>query len=56
MLITMITDNEEVSIFWVGLGASPQQINDLFGVDDILDLSPNLVRPSHHPSSRSWLM
>jgi protein transport protein SEC24 len=36
-------DNEEMSIFWVGLAASPQQIQDLFGVDDIQHLTTNLV-------------
>ena len=39
-----ILDNEEMMVFWVGSSVSPQLLQDLFGVDDIMTLSPRTVR------------
>lgn len=38
-------DNEETIIFWIGAGASPQLLQDLFGQDDFMSISPHTVRP-----------
>ena len=43
IFITPTTDNEETTIFWVGSSASPQLLNDLFGVDDINSINPYMV-------------
>ena len=32
-------------ILWIGAGASPQLLLDMFGVDDFVNLDPHLVSP-----------
>ncbi|KAJ3550127.1 hypothetical protein NMY22_g625 [Coprinellus aureogranulatus] len=34
-------DNEETIIFWLGAGVSPQLLQDLFGQDDFMSISPH---------------
>jgi protein transport protein SEC24 len=36
-------DNEDTIIFWIGAGASPQLLQDLFGIDDFMSFSPQTV-------------
>lgn len=44
-LDSKMADNEEMAVFWLGSGASPALIRDLFGAEDIANLRPNLVHP-----------
>jgi protein transport protein SEC24 len=43
-LHVLVIDNEEMAVFWVGLSVNPSQIRDLFGVEDVGELDPRLVR------------
>ncbi|THH07856.1 hypothetical protein EW146_g9184 [Bondarzewia mesenterica] len=36
-----LIDNEEMMVFWIGAGASPQLLLDLFGVDDFVNIDPH---------------
>lgn len=37
-----LVDNEDMMILWIGAGASPQLLLDMFGVDDFVNLDPHL--------------
>lgn len=38
-----ISDNEEMTMLWIGDSVSPQLLLDLVGVDDIYSVDPKMV-------------
>ena len=43
LLLVEILDNDEMVVFWIGSGASPQLLRDLFGVDDYMSIDRRMV-------------
>ncbi|EIM88784.1 protein transporter SEC24 [Stereum hirsutum FP-91666 SS1] len=48
-----LIDNEDVMIFWIGLSASPALLMDLFGVDDVHSLDPEMISLPELPTRLS---
>jgi len=43
LLLAATLDNDEMVVFWIGSGASPQLLQDLFGVDDFMSIDTRMV-------------
>jgi len=43
LLLAPTLDNDEIVVFWIGSGASPQLLQDLFGVDDFMLIDTRMV-------------
>ena len=43
LLLVATLDNDEMVIFWIGSGASPQLLQDLFGTDDFMSIVTRMV-------------
>lgn len=41
--MTLLSDNEEIMVLWIGSNISPQILLDLFGVESPHDVDPTLV-------------
>ena len=50
LLLAATLDNDEIVVFWIGSGASPQLLQDLFGVDDFMSIDTRMVwnPPTNH--------
>lgn len=44
----LFSDNGELMMIWIGGSVSPQVLIDLFGVDDINNVNPRMVRLLFH--------
>ncbi|KAM5536129.1 hypothetical protein V8D89_010228 [Ganoderma adspersum] len=42
-----LTDNEDISMLWIGSSASPQVLKDLLDVDDMVNVDPRMTHLPH---------